>query len=138
MASCFKAGTKILTTEGVQNIEDIKIGTHVFTHFNSWKPVVQTHKNYIGERKMLKVRFSETSEDIYVTEDHPFLVYNDETKDCSWKAIGECSGQDKIIHYSSFDFHETVNDLYYIWNGIEYLMLLNENEHLRNYFTIKI
>lgn len=138
MASCFKAGTKILTTDGVQNIEDIKIGTRVLTHFNSWKCVVQTHKNYIGERRMLKVRFSETSEDIYVTEDHPFLVYNDETKDSSWKAIGECSGKDKIIHYSSFDFHESVNDLYYIWNGIEYLMLLNVNEHLKDYFTIKI
>ena len=55
MASCFKADMKILTTDGVQNIEDIKIGTRVFTHFNSWKPVVQTHKNYIGERKMLKI-----------------------------------------------------------------------------------
>lgn len=138
MASCFRAGTKILTTDGIQNIEDIKVGTEVLTHYNSWKKVIQTHKNPIGRRRMLKVRFSETLEDIYVTEDHPFLVYDHEKKECFWKEIGDCSGEDKIIHHSSFDFHESVNDLYYIWNGIEYLMLLNMHSQLTDYFTIKI
>lgn len=39
---CFKGGTLINTEYGLVNIDDIKVGTKVLTHTNTYKPVVQT------------------------------------------------------------------------------------------------
>jgi intein/homing endonuclease len=40
--ACFRAGTPVLTTSGFVPIEDISVGTKVFTHTGKWKTVTHT------------------------------------------------------------------------------------------------
>ena len=45
---CFAAGTKVLTSEGYKNIEDVEIGDMVLTHQNRYRPVLATgHKSAV-------------------------------------------------------------------------------------------
>ena len=138
MASCFHKGTKVITSIGLQNIEDIKVGTEVWTHLNCWRKVLQVHKNSLGTRHLLKVKMSEVDETILVTEDHPFLVYDDKTKKCSWKEIGECTGYDKIVNCNSYYHKEEIDEMFFIWKGIKYLLMLRQNEYIEEYFHLKI
>lgn len=43
---CFAAGTKILTSKGYKNIEDVKLGEMVLTHKNRWRKVVDIGCKY--------------------------------------------------------------------------------------------
>lgn len=67
---CFVSGTKVLTTYGYTNIEDVKVGDYVLTHKNNWKKVLD-----IGgqERETLKVKSSGFLP-ITTTKNHPFFV----------------------------------------------------------------
>lgn len=67
---CFVAGTKIVTSEGYKNIEDVRVGDRVLTHKNQW----QTVRNIGG-------KYSETYKikaqgilDTITTANHPFYV----------------------------------------------------------------
>ena len=48
---CFKEGTLILTSDGLKEIQEVKVGDSVFTHKNRWKKVVKT---FITENTRLR------------------------------------------------------------------------------------
>jgi len=72
MSSCFVAGTPVFTTNrGVVPIEEVRIGDTVVTHTGSVKPVLQTHKNYLGERTLYDIKVHKTPS-LQVTGNHRF------------------------------------------------------------------
>nr|WP_286675527.1 DNA (cytosine-5-)-methyltransferase [Clostridium sp. ZBS18] len=68
---CFVAGTLVLTDKGYKNIEDIKKGDNVLTHTNTYQKVVKPMINKADNIYRLKTM---CSEDLLVTEEHPFYV----------------------------------------------------------------
>ena len=67
---CFEAGTKIITSNGYKNIEDIVVGDEVLTHKNRLKKVLRTGDTYgdiyeVSAQGMLNT---------YCTENHPYYV----------------------------------------------------------------
>jgi len=77
LSNCFVAGTNVLTTEGIKKIEDVNVGDVINTQTGELKPVIQTHKNRLNDRKIyeLKVYKSPT---LFVTENHKFLSISKE------------------------------------------------------------
>ena len=72
MSSCFVAGTPVFTTNrGPVPIEEVCIGDTVITHTGATKPVLQTHKNPLGERTLFDVKVYKTPE-FKVTGNHRF------------------------------------------------------------------
>lgn len=72
ISNCFTKGTKTLTTSGVKNIEDVKIGDVVVTHEGREQPVQQTHKNTVNNRKLFSVKCFRTPE-LTATDNHKFM-----------------------------------------------------------------
>ncbi len=73
--ACFRKDTEVFTAnEGIKKIQDVKIGDLVVTHENRLKPVIQTHVNPLGDRKMYKLEVSK-NKDIYVTGNHKFWSF---------------------------------------------------------------
>ena len=73
---CFVAGTKVLTSTGYKNIENMKVGDKVLTHKNRYMPVERVGGELNKEIYSLKVQgFLETE----CTDYHPF--YCKKTKD---------------------------------------------------------
>lgn len=71
---CFVAGTKILTEQGLVNIEDIQNGDAVFTHQGRYRTVYHTQvRPYSGKLFTINVR-GNPSKPIQTTEEHPFLA----------------------------------------------------------------
>lgn len=68
---CFVKDTLVLTNNGYVNIQDIKKGDLVLTHTNTFKKVVKPMINKAN--KIYKIK-SSISEDLLVTEEHPFYV----------------------------------------------------------------
>lgn len=99
MASCFQRGTNVLTKKGYIPIEKIDIGMEVWTHKKQWKKVVQFHKNELGSRKVYKIKFKE-SKPIFVTENHPFYIYNRKTLNEEWIPIGDCKKDTLFVESS--------------------------------------
>ena len=72
MSSCFVAGTAVFTTNrGPVPIEEVCIGDNVVTHTGSIKPVLQTHKNLLGDRTLFDVKIYKTP-GFQVTGNHRF------------------------------------------------------------------
>ena len=72
MSSCFAAGTPVFTTNrGPVPIEDVRLGDTVITHTGATKPVVQTHKNPLGNRTLFDVKVYKTP-GFQVTDNHKF------------------------------------------------------------------
>ena len=92
--ACFCRDTEVFTAnEGVKKIQDVKIGDLVVTHKNRLKPVVQTHKNPLGDRKIYKLEVIK-SKDIYVTGNHKFWSfytkkYKSNKLSLGWNSIEE-------------------------------------------------
>lgn len=74
---CFIEGTKVLTEEGFKNIEDITEEDYVLTHNNRYRKVVKPMINKANHVYRLKTM---PSDDLYVTEEHPFYVRKIERK----------------------------------------------------------
>jgi ribonucleotide reductase alpha subunit len=72
MSSCFVAGTPVFTANrGPVPIEQVCVGDTVVTHTGSIKPVLQTHKNMLGERTLFDVKIYKTP-GLQVTGNHRF------------------------------------------------------------------
>jgi ribonucleoside-diphosphate reductase alpha subunit len=72
MSSCFVAGTPVFTTNrGVVPIEEVCVGDSVVTHTGSIQPVLQTHKNHLGERTLYDIKVYKTPS-LQVTGNHRF------------------------------------------------------------------
>ena len=85
---CFAAGTKVITSKGYKNIEDIKVGDIVLTHKNRFKEVTDIGSD--GKKNIYKIETQGTLA-IECTDNHPFLikhkskVWNNETKRYEFK-----------------------------------------------------
>lgn len=77
VGNCFLPGTKVHTSCGIKNIEDIQIGDLVVTHKNRLRPVAQTHKNLLGNRQIYEFKCYRTPA-IKVTENHEFMSISKE------------------------------------------------------------
>lgn len=75
--NCFVQGTKVYTLDGVKNIEDVEIGDVVNTQTGQLKPVVQLHKNELGNRVLYNLDVYKTPR-IVVTDNHKFLSISSE------------------------------------------------------------
>ena len=76
VTQCFVAGTKVLTKNGLKNIEDIKVGEYVYTfdpdkNIKELQPVTDT---MISKNNKLYEITLENGEVIKATEKHPFYV----------------------------------------------------------------
>ena len=71
--SCFLAGTRVYTQEGVKNIEEVEINDEVITHEGNTKKVLQLHKNLLGNRSVHTLNVYKTPP-ISVTNNHRFMA----------------------------------------------------------------
>lgn len=92
--ACFCEDTQVFTANGgIKKIQDVKIGDLVVTHKNRLRPVTQTHKNPIGDRKIYKLEVQK-NKDIYVTGNHKFWSfytknYKSNKLSLGWNSIDE-------------------------------------------------
>ena len=75
---CFVAGTKVLTEYGLMNIEDITVGTKVYSYNEDTKEVelnkvLVTHKNLV-DKDMTKVTIN--GQELESTSGHPYYTIN--------------------------------------------------------------
>ena len=77
LSNCFAAGTKVHTTKGVRDIQDIEIGDCVVTHENRVKQVSQIHKNKLEGRQLYNFKCYRTPE-VKVTGNHKFMSISKE------------------------------------------------------------
>lgn len=70
---CVPPWTKIATTLGIKDIQDIQIGEEVISHTGEPKKVLKTFKNqYIGN--IVKIKIGTDSREHTFTENHPILI----------------------------------------------------------------
>lgn len=83
-------GSKILTREGIKNIEDIKPDDFVLTHRNRWRRVYATmsKKNDLGSFKQIEIYSGRT---LRITDEHPILT------DKGWKFVSDLEIGDKVF-----------------------------------------
>lgn len=74
---CFVAGTKVYTSEGFKNIEDLKVGDLVLTHNNRFKAIVRI--GHEDEKMIYDLRVM-GSMPILATSEHPFLIVTKKPK----------------------------------------------------------
>ena len=80
-SSCFKAGTKVLTENGKESIENIKVGTkvasyNIYTGKVEYQSVLNTYINKGEEFVTIKL---EDGEEITSTNNHPYYVPEEKT-----------------------------------------------------------
>jgi ribonucleoside-diphosphate reductase alpha subunit len=122
--ACFTENTEVFTTnEGVKKIKDVKIGDLVVTHMNRVRPVIQVHKNPLGDRKIYKLEV-QGNNDIYVTGNHRFWSICPGRKNPGWNSIEDI----KNIGKSFISIPNTTNvenaDNYSI-NVVDYVDSIN-------------
>lgn len=71
--SCFTPGTKIMTSEGYVDIENIKVGDLVYTHKARWRKVLNIFKRKINE-KIIKISPWTRNSVLFTTKNHPFYT----------------------------------------------------------------
>lgn len=121
---CFIEGTLVLTNDGYKEIENITSEDYVLTHTNKYQKVLKPMVNKANHIYKLSAM---TSEDIYVTEEHPYYVRKLERKwdnskrrsvrifnDPEWKKVKDL---DKSYYVGSAI--NTKSELPK-WDGIEY------------------
>ena len=100
-AVCFVAGTKVLTEYGLMNIEDITVGTKVYSYNEGTKEVelkdvTMTHKNYV-DKDMTKVTIN--GEVIESTSGHEYYTVNK-----GWVPAKDLVKGDRVITVSGENF----------------------------------
>lgn len=95
MASCFPAGTMVLTSRGYKDISKISIGEEVLSHEFKWRKVQQLHQNKRSNREMFRLCVY-GKEPIEATADHPFLVYDATRGKFLWKEVEDLRSNDWI------------------------------------------
>lgn len=120
---CFTAGTLIMTDKGYRKIEDIEAGDYVLTHTGRFKKVLKTMKRKTNEIYRLKTM---CSEDLLVTEEHPFYV----------RKMKRIWDNTKRRHIRVFDNPQWVkvkdlNEEYYVG------LVINKKEELPSWYGYK-
>lgn len=89
---CSPAGTKVKTSDGYKNVEDIVKGDLLLTHKGKYKPVVKTMNRVAPAINTIKAK------GVYglkLTDNHPVYVFNTSTHKFEWIKVAEL---DKKIH----------------------------------------
>lgn len=68
---CFVKGTKVLTSQGYKNIEDIVVGDSVFTHTSKYQKVLAVGGN--KSQFVYKIK-AQGMLDTFATKEHPYFV----------------------------------------------------------------
>ncbi len=77
---CFTKGAKITTNPDYKPIEEVKVGDRVLTHTGEYKKVYHTQvRPYTGNLYNIQI-FGDSTADIEVTEEHPFLFVKRQSK----------------------------------------------------------
>ena len=92
---CFVAGTKVLTSDGYKNIEDIIIGDSVLTKEGTFEKVTATMCHYTDD--IIGIKPQGLYDYIYTTKEHPFWIM---TKDgvSTWKNAGDIQHLEKVAY----------------------------------------
>lgn len=103
---CFVAGTKVYTSNGYKNIEDVKVGDMVLTHKNRFKKVLKIGMN--KNKEIYRVK-AQGIFDTFVTGNHPYYIremkhiwdnksrmYKRNFSDPIWKEVQNISKNDFI------------------------------------------
>ena len=95
---CFTVDTKIVTTEGLKNINEVKVGDKVVVT----KPVITSNKEHLvenvfdnGERDVFDILFDDGFK-VSCTFDHKFLI-RDQESIIRWKEANKLTIKDEII-----------------------------------------
>ena len=94
--SCFPAGTKILTSTGSKDIEDIEVGDKVLTHTGKYQPVEKLNKRLANEK--LHAIKAVGHPEFYCTPEHPILIWSSDPND-KRKSIIEGDGANKDLKW---------------------------------------
>jgi hypothetical protein len=110
---CFGAGTKIITSDGYKNIEDIKEGDLVLTHEKRFRKVINTN---CKKGKVCKLKAEGILETI-TTMNHPYYVrkvsktwgnengnYKRDLSDPYWE---EVNNLERSVHYIGIPINKT-------------------------------
>ena len=92
---CFVKGTRVITSEGYKNIEEIKVGDEVLTHKNRYRKVLAVGGKYSDVCKIKAQGIIETT----TTENHPYYIRNKNKKGLSepiWKEVKEIKKGDYL------------------------------------------
>ena len=108
---CFVAGTKVMTYDGLKNIEDVKAGDKVLTHKGRFRKVKEVMKKQT--KRLAKVK-TQNSGLIECTPNHPFYTKEVVERDFKWLSpemftanTNVCSVSDKERDEdTSFSFNE--------------------------------
>jgi GT2 family glycosyltransferase/intein/homing endonuclease/2-polyprenyl-3-methyl-5-hydroxy-6-metoxy-1,4-benzoquinol methylase len=92
---CFIGKTKVETTGGLKNIEDIKVGDFVKTHKDRYRAVKQVYKTKYKQHKPL-LWVSTSNSTIKCTPEHPFLVYSN--REFKWIKANTLEKGDKLVY----------------------------------------
>jgi ribonucleoside-diphosphate reductase alpha subunit len=128
MSSCFVAGTAVFTTNrGPVPIEEVCIGDNVVTHTGSIKPVLQTHKNLLGDRTLFDVKIYKTP-GFQVTGNHRFWSITKEQ--LHWKDEPQWNSIEHLRVGDWISIPKTkLNTVYEILDMYELLKDENGTEH---------
>ena len=99
-AACFFPGTKIITSTGKKNIEDIKIGEFVLTHKNKYEKVINTLNFDSSKFQMYQVN------DIKCTHNHEFLVIE--------KMYEYIINEENYLEYAKWISAEELSEKYFL------------------------
>ena len=93
---CCAPGSKIFTSCGQKNIEDIKTGDLVLSHAGRFRSVLKTFENqYDGE--LIEITTYGDAVPLRVTPNHPIRISNRKTNSTFWKPAGEITIDDILV-----------------------------------------
>jgi hypothetical protein len=98
---CVLGDTKIITENGIKEIKNINIGDKVLTHDGSFQKVLDIIPRN-DKKEILRVK-SFGKEDLYITSEHPFYLYNKKEDKYEWKSIEEI---DNIKNYRNLSINK--------------------------------
>lgn len=102
-SACFLAGHKVLTKEGLKNIEDIKTGTLVLTENNSWEKVIEpTCRHYYGKGNI--INFSKSTDPTICTENHEFLLFDKKKRNLYWENAKNIKKGDNCLSLINIEY----------------------------------
>jgi ribonucleotide reductase alpha subunit len=104
--ACFAPGTRVLTSTGLVEIENVGVGTLVYTHANRLRPVTAVSTRAVKE-DLLDISVEGLSTPLRVTTEHPFYVATAfESSDTShensaWIKAGLLEYGDELVTYDT-------------------------------------
>jgi len=118
---CIAKGSKVLTSEGVKNIEDVKVGDKVLsinekTGIHSYEEVEQTHIYTTEDKKILKIEFDSKNNYVITTDWHPFATLTEQG--IVFKRADELKPGDLVVSGGKYDVESTVDEEYFWALGV--------------------